>query len=401
MAAPQLGANAALQQRTLETARFVSNAGTRAGQLNNALAGLPAAFRPSTAVSGNTNLLTVTSFSGQSLPATTVVIDQIAMTQRNVGAAMEVNAPAEAKGTQRFKIELDGKTHEISFSANENMTQRQFQQAMAAAVNNANIGITASVTTSGTAGTLVLETAATGAGDDGNPRFTIQDLEGEAVALTGADETYRHGQNALFSVNGGEQQSSATNNVNLGGGLLVTLVNTSEEGVSISLGQNRTLMQSSVRQVVTQFNALLDAALDNEADRVTRLLIRDMQGAARVGRRSFEEIGIRINAEGRLSIDEARLSAAAENGSLERFFVGTNGRQPNGFIGRLSRIADGVVRSPMRHVSPHAGRLPGFNDVLHVLNNGGNPQQNTGNGASHFDAYLPDDLMSFLFDALR
>jgi flagellar capping protein FliD len=313
---------------------------------------------------------------------------------------MEVNSPVAAEGLQRFEIEIGGETHEISFTISEDMTQRQFQQAMADAINSANIGISASVTTSGTASTLALEAAAAGAGADGLPRFSIRDLEGEAATLTGAGEVFREGQDALFSVNGGGQQSSASNDVDLGGGLLVTLLNTAEEGVAVTLGRSGPQMRNAVRQVVTRFNELLEAAWGNNADRVTRLLVRDLQGAARVSRRGLEEIGISIAEGGRLTIDENRLNAASENGRLERFFAGGDGRQPNSFIGRLSRISDNVIRNPMRHVSPHASRLPGFNAVLNALNDSGGTQ-GQGNGASPFDAYLPDDLMSFLFDAMR
>jgi len=397
---PNLGANQLVEQKLLETVTFLSTAGPRASRLNDALANLPSAFNPRNAVSSNTNLMQIASFSGQNVPATAVVIHQIATTQRNEGTALQSNTLVAAQGLHTFEIEVDGKPRQISFTAEGNVTNRQFQQKMAEAINNANLGITASVTTKGNTSALSLETGTTGPGMDGKPRFTIRDVTGNAATLTGVNNITQEAQNAIFSVNGSEKQTSATNRVDLGGGLVVTLVKASDEEVNISMGQNRFAMQNAARQVVNQFNALLESAQVNGTDRNTRMLIRDLQNAASFSRRDLEKIGIRIGRDGFLTVDESTMSAAAENGTLERFFGNGDSRRNNAFVSRLQRIADSVANNPMSHVSPHASRLPGFNAAMSAVNNPNNAQGQR-QAASPFDAYMQDDIMSLLFDALR
>jgi len=393
------GANQAVEQRLLETVTFLSVGETRAGRLSEALSGISGAFTPRVAVSGDPARLQVTSFSGTNISDTKIRIHQVATTQRNEGTALVRATPVETSGLKEFEIEVDGNVRRLSFTVAEGATQEQFQQQMAAAINGANLGITATVSAQGNNSRLSIETGTTGQGMDGEPRFSIRDVEdgGGAVALTGVAEITQEAQGAIFSVNGGEKQNSATNRIDLGNGLVVNLVKASNEPVSVFMGTDRVSMQNSVRNVVNMYNSLLEAAHVNSADRNTRNLIRELQNAARFSRRDLERVGIRIERDGTLSINERVFNEATENGALERFFRGNNGR-PNDFVARLTRISESVASNPMRYVSPHAGRLPGFNAAMAALNN---PPPQQGQGASAVEnAYLPDDPWSFL-DALQ
>lgn len=397
---PELASNQMLEMRMLETVTFLSAAGQRAHGLNDAIANLPSAFAPRTAVSSNTNLLTISSFSGQGAD-TSILIRQIATTQRNEGAALNSSASASAEGVHKFALEVDGEVHELSFTVDGPITNRQFQQRMAETINSASLGISATINTTGSTSRLVLETGTTGPGQNGGPRFTIRDISGQAVSLSGVQGITQQAQSAVFSVNGGANRTQATNRVDLGDGLVVNLVaaSESEEAVSIFMGQDRFAVRDGVRQVVNQFNALFDATLINAGDRNTRQLIRELQNTVRSSRRELERVGIRVTDDGTLSIDESALNRAMDNGDLTRFFQGTDTRRANPFTNRLARIANSVIQNPMSHVSSHARRLPGFDAAMNAVNNSNNAQ--APNQPSPFDAYSPDDIWNILFDALR
>ena len=400
---PNEQTNAMIQNRIAHTVRFLHDAEQNSGRLLQALAGLPGAFTPRTAVSSNTDALRINSFnapsSGQALPETNVNIIQLATSQRNEGVGLNREELFVGHGTFEFEIEIDGETRRIEFAVNESevLTNLQFQQRMVNAINNANIGLTANTITVGSHTALSITTRTTGAGEEGQPRFTITDIRGNAADLTGIDNIVQEGQNALFVINEGEEQSSASNDVNIGGGINVTFLQAST--VSISLGQDRIHMQNAARNLVNQFNAMLDTAVENSVDRNTRALARQIEGASRMSRRALAEIGINVNRDGSLSIDANRMSSAADSGALERFLTGGN-NSPNSFIGRIERIADNVARNPLRHLSPHATRMPGFQlawaNFQNSLNNP-QPQQ----GANPFSAYSSnmDDWMSVLFDS--
>lgn len=401
---PNEHTNRMIQDRVVETVRFLHDAEARATGIRRAISNMPAAFAPRTASSSDTDALRVNSFTGQNLAETEVIIYQLATAQRNEGVGLNRTVPFEGYGTFTFAVEVDGETRNISFNVaeNETITNQQFQQRKAAAINNANIGLTATVTTSGQHSTLNIVTRTTGAGEDDNPRFTITDVTGNAAEFTGINNIVQHGQDAFFYVNDGERQTSASNDVNLGGGLNVTFREASEEPVKITLGQDVLHTQNAVRNFVNQFNAMLDTATANSADRNTRALARQLESAARISRRALADVGINVGADGFLSIDATRMQTAAENGKLERFFAGgPNGRATNSFMNRVTRAADSVIRNPLRHVSPNATRLPGFNAAWDAIQRGNDPAPPPST-PSPFDAYSNmNDWMSLLFDSSR
>jgi flagellar capping protein FliD len=397
MGVPQT-TNNQLNELLMSAATFVHNATPRAGQLGQTLTNMQSVFDRVIATSEDTEVLRVRSFTGRTVPEFSVQIDQIATTQRNEGTNMTANNRDMPAGTYRFEIEIDGTRRTISFTTNEALTNRAFQQRMAEAINQADIGISASVTTANNSSTLNLETATTGAGANGEPRFTITDVQGNAVEATGVDNITREAQDAIFSVNGGDPQTSASNDVNLSTSLGITLVGPSDIPVSIVAGRDNAGMRSSTRQMVNQFNALLDTARANSADSRTRMLVRNLEATIRRNRRSLQEAGISMNDRGVLVINEEKLNAASENGALERALGSRDGRQ-NGFVQSLSSLANSVNRSPMRHISPHASRLPGFNMALHAVANGNSLANQA--PPNPFDNFTLHDMIGNLFNAIR
>ena len=383
----------------MSTTQFLANSGPRASQLQGTLVNMQSVVNRITAASENTDVMRVRSFSGSTVPDTSVLVQQVATTQRNEGTAMPANARDIPSGTFQFEIEVDGTTRQISFTTSEALTNQAFQQRMAEAINQAGIGVTASVTSAtangATTSTLNIETRTTGAGANGEPRFTIRDVSGNAVAATGAANVTQYAQHAKFSVNGGDQRTSASNDIDLPGGLNITLVSASEEAVGIVPGRDSAGKQNGVRNVVDQFNALLEAARGNSMDLRTRALASNLESAMRRNRAALQEIGVQISDRGFLTIDSERLRTASESGAVGSFF-GADGGRPNNFAITLGRIAESVSTNPMRHVSPHAPRMPGFNAALNAATRGNANQQ-----ASRFDAYFQDDPLEHLLSLLR
>jgi flagellar capping protein FliD len=414
-------ANALLEQLTLETARFVSVAPQRSANLNASLAALPNAFAPRVAASSNNNLLQVIAFNPPSGAAeirdVSVKIDQIAKAQRNQGTSLELTERFEGDNRYVFEIVQGNSTHRITVNipqtpenandsasdsgsgseseSKDGITNQQFLQKMVAAINGTSgLNVTASIYS----GALVITGDQTGAGR----AFEIKDITGNAVALTGIDNITQEAQDAIFSVDGGEAQNSASNNVSLGNGLSVTLREASENSVTVAMGQDRLAMRAGIQQMVDSFNAMLEAAQGNSSDRNTRMLARNLQNATRNSRRALQEIGINIDRDGFLSVNEARFEEAAQNGRLDRFVRGGNGRRPDSFIARVGRLSENVNRNPMRHVSPRASTLPGFNEALNAfreLHASRNQPQAASGSIGMFDAYLPDNLTSILLNA--
>jgi flagellar capping protein FliD len=392
------GANNQLNAMLMSAARFVHNAPPRAAQLQATLTNVQSVINRLGAVPSNTDVVQVRSFTGQTIPETSVRVDQIAQPQRNTGTDLRADARDMPAGTFRFEIEVDGETHTISFTTTEDLTNRAFQQRMADAINDAEIGINASVTTTNNRSVLNLATETTGARENGEPRFTIRDIDGNAVEAMGIDNISQEAQDAIFAISGGDTQTSATNDIDLGGGLAVTLVGTSEEPVTFSAGRDAAGMRLSVRNFVNQFNALLEAARENGSDLRTRQLVRELESIVRRSRRSLQEIGVTMNQNtGLLTINESALQTASENGAIERLLGEHNGH-PSAFVRAMTRITDNVRTNPTRHISPHAARFPGFHVALNAVANGNSLANEP---ATPFDAFMLNDMMGSLFNSVR
>jgi len=381
----------------LDAATFVHQGSLRASQLRQTLGGMSDIFDRLTAVSENSEVFEVTKFSGRSIPEINVSVAQLATTQANEGTALRANDRVITAGTYSFELNVNGKTTLITFTTNETLTNREFQQRMATAVNAAEIGVNANVATANNNSTLTLTSTASGKAKNGI-HFTIRDTVGNAVELTGVDKMTREAVNALFTVNG-EEREHTSNEIDLGDGTTITLRGVSEEAVGVKEGRDAIGARAATRNFVSQFNALLSAAQANSGDIRTRALARELNSIIRRSRRELSDIGIDTAQNGQLTINEDRFRTAAENGAVQRFF-GNGDRNSSGFNRTLTRIADSVATSPTRHISPHATRLPGFNAALNMVSGGNQSNQNNQQN-SQFDVYFMQEALGGLLNVLK
>lgn len=378
-------------------ARFVHNAVPQANRLHSTLSNLQSVIDGISAVPSDASVLRVREFGGGTVPEISVEVQQAATTQRNEGTALSANARAVPPGDFRFEIEIDGTRRVIAFSTNTHLTNREFQQQMATAINTANVGVNASVSTIAGSSSLRLETATTGAAENDGTRFTIRDLSGNAVERTGVDNIVQQARDAVFSVDG-EERVSATNDIDLGGGLEITLLAASEEAVTFSPGHNAAGIRNAVRDIARQFNSLLETARENSIDNRTRSLARELESVARRNRRQLSDIGISINENGLLAIDEDALNYAIENGTAERVLGETRGLQ-NPFTNALTRITNNIRTNPTRHINSGTARLPGFGAMLQAAANNNTLANEP--PPSPFDARTLNDMLGNLLNTLR
>ena len=371
---PAGGQGLNLNEILRSAATFVTTGANRATQLRNTITSLPAIMDRLNAVSGNPAALRIESFTGTNIPETNVRIDQIATNQRNVGTSLPANSNVMEPGSFTIEVEVDGNTRLISFSTSETMTNRAFQNRMAQAINNANIGVTASVSTVNNQSSLTVSTRETGSSEDDEPRFTIRDITGNAVERTGVGEMTYAGQDAIFYVNDGEQRTSSSNTVNLGGGLSVTLLASPDVAVAITEGRDEEGIRSAVRQVVSQINGLLESARDNQIDRRTRAVVRELESVIRRNRRHLSDIGVNMAQSGFLTLDDDALRSAVSKGTTDTLFR-PQGRMQSSFLTSLTRIADRVSENPTWHISQHTARLPEFNSILAQVRSNSNQAQ--------------------------
>jgi hypothetical protein len=342
---------------------FLSSAKLSSNQLQSSLNSLLGTTKilssfSSTPVSSNKDLLTVKSFdNNRNLPNslhTSIQINQAATTQRNRGTALTAGSSAVASGftsgAQNMRLSVGDRNFNVGFSVNAGDTNRDVQEKIAESINRQNTGVRAHVEhdSKNNTSTLILESQSAGSDYDGQLRFQLHSLTGNALERTGIGTVSRYAQNALYSINGGPELTSRTNDVDIGNGITVTLK--ASGTAEVTMGKNHDAPIQDIRNMVRHFNDLLAAAEVNRSDRRTNALYNQLMNTSKSYSASLERVGIEVTAAGYLRIDETKLKSAAESGRLETFI--TENRDRNfGFANRMQRIAGRVDSNPSAHVT--------------------------------------------------
>jgi len=334
--------------------QYISEIKSAATALSGALKELSGpAFSQNTMVSSDTDVMTV-KYSGNNLSSMNdikVQVDQIAMGQLNEGARLSSSALYGGdRGTNRFTIETGGKTTQLSINVAAGDSNRDVQQKMATAINNAGIGLKATVETDSKTNMSTLRVESTNVGTADRNAFTIRDTTGNAAAMTGANDVSRERQDAIFRVNGGEAQVSQSNTVTLATGLTATLRAASEQEVSVVRGKDVNTAISAVESMARSFNNMFSAAAGNIADPKAQGLASRTINISAAYSRALSEIGISFDGSGRMLVNSQQLSRAAENGKLEQFFMENRGKN-FGFTASMGRLADNVSTNTSNFVS--------------------------------------------------
>ncbi|MCL1842483.1 MAG: hypothetical protein FWF79_01590 [Defluviitaleaceae bacterium] len=264
-----------------------------------------------------------------------VVVQQTAQEQINRGDALTANMRTITTGEHNFEIESGGNTFSFSINVFEGDDNASIQRRMAAAINESNVGVTASIQGSTEDGATVSVLTLTGNQTGESHAFTVRDTDdGNLVAAMGVDTASQEVRNAVFTVNGGEARTSQSNEVNIAAGVNITL--TGEGRADITFGRETSQMVSAARDLVSAVNSAIRGT-NPEDGRGSARFLNDLIGMNITFRPSLERAGINVRNDGQLEINESRLLAAAEDGSLERLFEG------GGFGARAGRIANNAA----------------------------------------------------------
>ena len=263
-------------------------------------------------------------------------VKQTAQAQTNEGKGMDSSKSAVEAGEYSFSIEAGGKTHNFTINVDENDDNASIQEKMAAAINKQDIGVTATVTADDKTGTTSLSLASDETGTDA--AFTVKDESGNLAESMGVTDSTQKAQNAVYSVNGGAERTSQSNDVKLADGVTATLKGAGT--TSISAERDTKSATEAAKKLVDAINTALKNAGAGDGRGAARLA-NDIKAMNRNFSGALAGVGITVSRNGELSIDEAKLEKAAQDGRLERVL----GNEQSGFGARAERIANNAVDS--------------------------------------------------------
>jgi len=280
----------------------------------------------------------------------TIKLDRLASGQVNEGKNMDAAALSDSTGTNKFSVEVGGKKVELSVNVSAADTNKAVQQKMADAINNAGIGLKATVDTNANNNTSMLKVESANTGNDAKNKFTISDVTGDLAAKTGINNVTRQAQDAAYSVNGGATLTSKSNTVDFGGGLSVTFNKASDKAVTISTTGDTEYAKNAVQDMVKNYNDLYSAAVQNVNDPKAQSLASRLVNTSKTYSGALANIGIGFDSDGRMTVDAKRLDQAASDGKLEKFFTENSGKN-YGFTNQLSKISNNVSQNTSNYVS--------------------------------------------------
>lgn len=375
--------------------KYVQDLKSGSGNLSSALSALTSgsAYKQKTAVSSDSGAMTVKAansiFMGNK--TTAVKINQVATGQVNTGKALATNGKSAATGYQQFSIESNGRTYQFSINVGAGDSNKEMQQKMAAAINMRSVGINASVVTDSATGASTLQLEAQNTGDNEKSKFTIKDVHGSAVEQTGADQVSQEAQNAVYSVNGGAERTSQSNTVDLGNGITATLLKASDKEITVTQATNTGYAIDKVQDLVSSYNQLYGAALNNTSDSKANNLFNQLVNASRTYTSSLSKIGIGFDSNGYMQVNEDKMTKAVEDGSLEKFFSGSANY---GYTSQLSKIARNVSNNTSFYVSQSTLSSDLLNSNYNFYNNSFfNTYQNYFNTNNTLNSGLLFDLL--------
>ncbi len=239
----------------------ISNLGSLMSNVSNdisSLTDLQGVMAQMEGSSSDTSVLELTTASSSAVAGTyTVVVSGLATTANGY-----LDPITNASDTLTGSISINGATVDVPDSSTGDDTL----SGLVSAINNADIGVTASVTTDANGSRLSLESNTSGAG--GSLDVTSSVTDSTTSTALGYNSNLATGANATLSVNGVNYQVASNTVSNLIPGVTFQLLGTTASGsqVQVVIATDNSGVESAVNQFVSDYNSLISAVNAQEGD---------------------------------------------------------------------------------------------------------------------------------------
>ena len=292
-------------------------------------------------------------------------VQQLATPQENLGYFLPDLPATLSPATYSFDIAVNDMNYEFQFNIGEGDTNRQITERLSRLINNAGIGITADVAESDSRYALRLTSDATGVPNGKANHFRVSDdhtsKTAGAVDYLGLNYISHPAGDAAFLLNG-EARPVSSNHFTIGKLFDVQLKAVSPENkpVHVGLKTDTESITDNIVQLVGSYNEFIrNASSYLETQSRSRQLIREFSSIASRYGSSLENMGMHLQEDGILSInDEVLRQTAAESGNdLSGFNVLKE------FSSSILKKSDQVSLNPMDYVDKKivAYKNPGHN----------------------------------------
>lgn len=251
---------------------------------------------------------------GDVVPTVELEVETLAASQENLGRYLPPEKTGLDPGAYSFDIAINGLSYEFQFNIKENETNRDVQERLARLINNAGIGLTADLYESDSLSALRLTSSATGNKTESDAVFTVSDDHTSRTSGTveyfGLDYMSRQASNAVFFLNG-ERQTSVSNTFTVGRVYQIQLKGVSAQGQTTSIGLKNDVesLTENVKSLIGGYNSFLKS-VDQYLKTFPKSsrLSREMGGIAFQYKSELDAMGLSLQTNNSISVDEKKLS---------------------------------------------------------------------------------------------
>lgn len=349
-----------------ENARELHNVIAQLGGLEeNGLLSKKSAFSTNESVA--TAYYIGTSKQGEASPRFDMEVTTLASPQENMGLFLEDTKVGLPVDTYSFDVSINDMNYEFQFSIGESETNREVQERLVRLINNSGIGIKASLLESESRTSLRMTSDATGLPAGKNSIFSISDSHTSKTAGTveyfGLNYVSHKATDAHFSING-EKRTSSANHFTVGKLFEIELKGATAEGEKVEIGLKPDIesLTDNITNLIGGYNSFLKAAssyLDSQSG--SKKLFREMRGIATLYQESLNNMGLNIQEDGIMTVNDDRLrKTASESKDISQTFDSIKD-----FSGMLLRKSRQISLNPMDYVDKTmvAYKNPGHNFV--------------------------------------
>ncbi len=359
-----------------DTQHYAVSLKENARELHNAIAQLggleqDSMFRKKSAYSTDTEVAEAAYIGSDALTSTSPEFDlevkELATPQENLGHFLPDLATTLSPATYSFDISINDMNYEFQFNINEGDTNRQIMDRLSRLINNADIGIQANVAESDSRYALRLTSDATGVPANKAYHFRVSDdhtsKASGVVGNMGLNYISHPAGNACFLING-EERSSSSNHFTVGKlfDVQIKAVSPKDKPVHIGLKTDTESITDNINQLIGSYNSFIRSAASYlETQSRSRQLVREFSSIASHYGTSLENMGMHLQDDGILSVNDEKLQQAATSAGndLSSFSVLKD------FSSSLLRKSDQVSLNPMDYVDKKivAYKNPGHNFI--------------------------------------
>lgn len=245
-----------------------------------------------------------------------IQVNQLASAQTNLGNYLTNDRLDVDFGTYSFDLNTNTSSYEFQFSVTPSDTNVSLLQKLAKLVNNAGIGLNATLE-SNDIGQSALKITSRQTGIAPNEEFLFQILPStaqdsmDAMNTLGINHVETEARNSSFLLNNTEY-ASYSNTFTIDNNFDITLHGVTNNGQSAQVGfkTNADAIADNVTRLVDAYNNIIRIGHTYDDSHSTNRLVRDFSSCAKEYRNELEAMGLNIDADNFIQIDRSLLTDA-------------------------------------------------------------------------------------------